>query len=112
MWTSIRCSISASIFRLFVGLFMKTYRLPILVLSTLAPLALSACGEGYEAVPYHGVPYTEERTAGAGVQYVRAMMLPEKGPVLAPVVPQTVVPVQETVIKDAAPLFGTGQLKK
>ncbi len=91
---------------------MKTYRLPILVLSALSPLALSACGEGYEAVPYHGVPYTEERTAGAGVQYVRAHMLPEKGPVLAPAVPAVVEPVEETVVKDAAPLFGTGQLKK
>ena len=87
---------------------MKTYRLSILLLSTLSPLALSACGEGYEVVPYHGVPYTEERTAGWGVQYVRAHMLPEKGPVL----PQTMAPAQEMVVQDAAPLFTGKQLKK
>ena len=42
-------------------------------------LTLSACGDGWEAVEYSGrVPYTMERTAGSGIAYVRAKMLPEK----------------------------------
>lgn len=91
---------------------MKALRASILILSGASALSLSACGEGYEMVPFHGsVPYTEERTAGSGVAYVRKMMLPEKGPVL---VPQETVPVTQTdtVIEDAAPLFGGNQLKK
>lgn len=40
-------------------------------------LMLSACGD---LVPeaYHGVPYTQERTAGSGVAYVRGKMMPAK----------------------------------
>ncbi len=42
-------------------------------------LTLSACGDGWETVEYSGrVPYTMERTAGSGIAYVRAQMLPEK----------------------------------
>ncbi len=42
-------------------------------------LTLSACGDGWETVEYSGrVPYTLERTAGSGIAYVRAKMLPEK----------------------------------
>lgn len=80
-----------------------------LAIPTLATLGLGACGEGWEAVPFRGqVPYTEERTAGAGVAYVRAHMLPEKGPVL----PAFTAPVQEEVVRDAAPLFNGKQFKK
>lgn len=53
-------------------------RISVLGLSTLPLLALTACGEGYEVKPYYGVPYTDERTAGHGVEYVRASMLPPK----------------------------------
>ncbi len=88
---------------------MKTFRVSLLILSSISPLALSACGEGYEAVPYHGIPYVEERTAGAGVQYVRAHLLPVKGPVLEQSTP---IIQEETVVKDAAPLFNGKQLKK
>lgn len=42
-------------------------------------LMLSACGEGWETVEYSDrVPYMMERTAGSGVEYVRAQMMPEK----------------------------------
>ena len=91
---------------------MKALRASILILSGASALSLSACGDGYEAVPFRGsVPYTEERTAGSGVAYVRKMMLPEKGPILEP---QEILPEQntDTVIEDAAPLFGGSQLKK
>jgi|GEM_PF-3400890 len=40
---------------------------------------LTACGEGYEMVPYEGTPYNGERTAGKGVAYVRIKLLPKKG---------------------------------
>ncbi|NQZ14704.1 MAG: hypothetical protein HRT94_07770 [Alphaproteobacteria bacterium] len=50
-------------------------------------LMLTACGEdqGWVAVDYNGAPYGEERTAGSGIKYVRAYMLPEKGPALDPI---------------------------
>ncbi len=54
-----------------------------LILATAVPALLAGCtGEGYEMVPYHGEPYTLEGTAGSGVAYVRASMLPAKGPVV------------------------------
>jgi hypothetical protein len=97
-----------TIFR--VGNFMKTLRLAVVLASTISPLLLTACGEGYEAVPYHGVPYTEERTAGAGVTYVRAMLQPAKGPILPE--PMILAPQKEMVIEDASPLFSGKQIKK
>lgn len=42
-------------------------------------LLLAGCGEGWETVKYSDkVPYTMERTAGDGVMYVRAKLMPEK----------------------------------
>ena len=87
---------------------MKTFRLAVIMAASVSPLMLAACGDGYEAVPYHGIPYVEERTAGHGVAYVRAHLQPAKGPVL----PEAITPQSETVIKDAAPLFSGKQLKK
>ncbi len=43
-----------------------------------APLALAACGDGWEMVRTTQFPYGNERTAGTGVAYVRAKMLPKK----------------------------------
>ncbi|MCB1530006.1 MAG: hypothetical protein H6853_09030 [Rhodospirillales bacterium] len=99
---------------------MKTIRNIGFVFTGLSVLALSACGEGYEARSVRGkVPYVEDRTAGPGVEYVRAMMLPEKGPVLTPELPKelpkaekAVVPKKEAEpIKDAAPFFEEEQMK-
>lgn len=99
-----------------VGYFMKKIRAAsLLILSGVSTLALTACGEGWVAVPYQGVPYTEERTAGSGVQFVRDHLLPSKGPVLEPAAPAVLTPVlqeTETQVKDAAPLFTGRQLKK
>ncbi|MBN8522077.1 MAG: hypothetical protein J0L77_09310 [Alphaproteobacteria bacterium] len=72
----------------------RSFHLPIL-LATCA-LTLTGCGEGWEAKRYEGFPYMNERTAGPGIEYVRARLLPEKGPIL--------VPVKETV-QDAAPIL-------
>ncbi len=79
-------------------------------------LALAACGEGYERRPYHGVPYTHERTAGYGVEYVRAIMMPERGPNLEPVAPKAEksppsTPPSEESVKSAEPVFENNQKK-
>lgn len=54
----------------------------VLGLSVLPVIALGACGDGsgggFQAVPYENIPYTMERTAGKGVTFVRAAMLPPK----------------------------------
>lgn len=57
---------------------MKKTILRLAVLS--APLlSLTACGEGWEAQKTDtAFPYGNQRTAGSGVAYVRAKMLPEK----------------------------------
>jgi len=44
-----------------------------------APLLLSACGDGWEAQrTTEYLPYGDQRTAGSGVVYVRAKMMPKK----------------------------------
>ncbi len=88
---------------------MKTLRRVVFVVSGLSTLCLAACGEGYEAVQVRGkVPYTEERTAGPGIAYVLAHMMPEKTMVLpAPVSAPAAAPVQ-----DAEPIFDTKMNKK
>ncbi|HEY0901968.1 MAG TPA: hypothetical protein VGD95_07580 [Micavibrio sp.] len=51
---------------------------------TLLPLALTACGgEGWELRKTTTTfPYGNQRTAGSGVEWVRASMMPAKGPVI------------------------------
>lgn len=55
----------------------KILRGSVLILAALPAFALAACGD-LVPTPYDGVPYTHERTAGRGVAYVRASMLPPK----------------------------------
>ncbi len=56
------------------------------VLVVLTPFMLSACGDGWEMVRVDNVvPYGNSRTAGTGVAYVRAKMLPQKELKLMPV---------------------------
>ncbi len=51
-----------------------------------APLLLTACGEGWETKRTDKIyPYGNKRTAGSGVMYVRAQMMPEKELKLEPV---------------------------
>ncbi len=95
----------------------------------LAPLALTACGDGWVTQKYSGVPYDgrgivndDERTAGYGVEYVRASMMPSKGtntetvlekpaePAPAPA-PEPKTEPAKAEIKDAAPLFNKVQTK-
>jgi hypothetical protein len=80
------------------------------------PLCLTACGEGWEMQrTTNFFPYGNQRTAGSGVMYVRAKMMPEKAMNLAPVerprvVEQAAPPVQEPVAP-ADPLFNETQKK-
>jgi len=80
---------------------MKIFRQVVIALSGVSALSLAACGEGYEVVKIRGsVPYTEERTAGPGVAYVRAHLMPEKTivlpePLVAPVPVQSAEPMFE-----------------
>lgn len=99
---------------------MTHIRRSVQVLSLLSVFALSACGEAYEMVPYSGTPYSNERTAGKGVEYVLARLAPKKGPVVEPEMkpadpPPAPAPAPEPVsestpqpepeIQDAAPII-------
>lgn len=64
---------------------MTTLRRTILILSAAAPLFLLSACDGYEMRLYDGFPYGGARTAGHGVEYVLAKMMPTKGPVTEPV---------------------------
>lgn len=56
-------------------------------------LALSACGDGWEMVRTDAmVPYGNTRTAGTGVAYVLARMMPEKELKLEPAAPAPAAP--------------------
>ena len=87
---------------------------------TLLPLALTACGgEGWEMRKTTTTfPYGNQRTAGSGVEYVRASMMPAKGPVLEapkPVVAPPPPPPEPVVapapMKPADPVFNKIQRK-
>lgn len=88
-----------------MGAIMKAIRRAVYTLSCLPVLALAGCGDGWEMVQVRGqVPYTEERTAGPGIAYVRAHLMPEKTLVL----PEPIV----APVKDAAPIFDKKVQKK
>jgi len=89
----------------------------LLMFGTIVPaLFLAGCGDGYEMRPYHNTPYGD-RTAGSGVEYVRAHMMQEKGPVikaeqpkLEPIVaPPPAEPVVETKPDPVDNLIGSGE---
>lgn len=85
---------------------MKIFRSAVILFSGLSAVSLAACGEGYDVVKVRGsVPYVEERTAGPGVAYVRAHMMPEKTIVL----PEPLLTPQ---VQDAEPIFEQKMQKK
>ena len=74
---------------------------------------LAACGEGYDMVKIRGqVPYTEERTAGPGIAFVRAHMMPEKSVILETITAPAPVAAPPAPAQSAEPLFQQQQLKK
>jgi len=93
---------------------MTRFHRSFLILAAAAPL-LAACGEGWVMQPIRNyAPYAEGRTAGPGVAWVRAYMLPEKGPVLVPMsepVAAAPAPTADPIMTDAAPIF-EGSLAK
>lgn len=82
------------------------------------PLFLTACGDGWEAqktTKYK--PYGNSRTAGSGIVYVRAKLLPKKELKLEPEIKET-PPAQEKVkaappapVKPADKMFNDAQIK-
>lgn len=81
---------------------------------------LTACGDGWEMQLTNTVfPYGNQRTAGSGVMYVRAKMLPKKELKIVPVerarepvvyvVPEPATPDKE--IKTMEPVFKSKQVK-
>ncbi len=77
-----------------------------------SPLVLTACGEGWVAQKTDAhIPYGNERTAGSGVAYVLAKMMPEKDLVVEPVMES---PEPETTIEpvlEAEEIFSDAQKK-
>lgn len=99
---------------------MPTMRKTLQILSILPLFGLAACGDEWEMVPYEGVPYTMERTAGRGVEYVLAKLAPKKGivettttvvepPPAAP--PPPAAEPAPAPIEDAAPVFNEQMAK-
>lgn len=83
---------------------MRKSRIPLVVLA--APFLLTACGDGWEAQRTTEItPYGGKRTAGSGVVYVRAKMLPEKELVVEP------APQQPVEMKKADEIFTQAQSK-
>ncbi|MBI4030933.1 MAG: hypothetical protein HY370_04600 [Proteobacteria bacterium] len=103
------------------------------ILLTGSCVVLSGCGDGWEMRPYEGVPYEMERTAGRGVEYVRANMARAKGPELKTEMkeevrvtetkeidtepppqdakPEPVIETSEEPVNDAAAVFNEKQKK-
>lgn len=86
-----------------------------------APLLLSACGEGYEMIRTDAFPYGNQRTAGTGVAYVLAKMMPEKKLNLEPANQEVMQPVvrereveavsNDEAIQDLREMFAKEQRK-
>lgn len=85
----------------------------------LSLFALTACGEGWEKQLTNTVfPYGNQRTAGSGVMYVRAKMLPRKELKIVPAQRDRkplvrVMPEEQpdTEVKDMEPVFRKKQEK-
>ena len=74
------------------------------IVSASSLFLLTGCGEGYEMVKTNAMfPYGNERTAGSGVAYVLAKMMPEKELKLEPVKPKAVVRDWKPAIKEVLP---------
>jgi hypothetical protein len=76
-----------------------------------SPVLLAGCGEGWEMVRTDQiVPYGNTRTAGTGVAYVRAKMLPKKELNLQPA-PAPVIVAPPPAAPKAEEVFRKGQQK-
>ncbi|MFK7839701.1 MAG: hypothetical protein AB8B83_05165 [Bdellovibrionales bacterium] len=78
------------------------------LLSASSVFFLTGCGDGYEVIKTNTMfPYGNERTAGSGVAYVLAKMMPEKElklePVAEPVVKKAVERDWKPEVKEVLP---------
>lgn len=95
---------------------MPSCKRVLMLMAVASPLFLAACGDGWEVRPYAGFPY-DSRTAGTGVEYVRASLMPPRELSVAPVAPppqediEVITPQHDPVIEDAAPIFEQRQIK-
>tara|TARA_B100002019_G_C20806901_1_gene374013 strand:- start:190 stop:477 length:288 start_codon:yes stop_codon:yes gene_type:complete len=72
---------------------MNISQLPQITFLAFMLIILSACGSDYVSQKYFGIPYGGTRTAGAGIEYVRANLAAKKGLAVepsAPTLPNTV----------------------
>ncbi len=77
-----------------------------------APLMLVSCGEGWEVQRIDNVVPYGSRTAGSGVAYVRAKMMPEKELKIEPIAEVEPEPVVEAApALDAEKIFNEAQTK-
>ncbi len=83
---------------------MISKNVKMLGLVVLSAISLSACGEGWEAQKTTDYfPYGNQRTAGSGVVYVRAKLLPER---------QLNLNTIKEVVKPAAQIMGADDVFK
>lgn len=75
----------------------------ILLAASALLLTLPACSDDWGTQNYEGTPYAGERTAGYGVEYVRAHLLPERGPSLEPVSEPMTTPDPGPAVEAAPP---------
>lgn len=82
-------------------------------------MTLSACSEdqGWTIIEHKSAPYGENRTAGSGIKYVRAYLMPEKGPVTDPIMEEVDALLKQHMetahisLPSAEPMFQKSQIK-
>lgn len=88
-------------------------RLSLFCLLLIVPFVLSACGEGWEAkLTNTHFPYGNERTAGSGIIYVRANLMPERELNLEPAPNYGPAYYDESVMEELQDMFEDEQVKK
>lgn len=58
--------------------FLRALKTHLISLCFLPVISLTACDSSWDVKPYYEIPYTYDRTAGHGVEWIRAHMLREK----------------------------------
>jgi hypothetical protein len=97
-----------AVLTLIPGLYIAEAFMPFLnfrnsALVIMSAFTLAGCGDGWDMQPYEGVPYSMERTAGKGIEYVRASMAQPKGPALQPKMEESVKVMETDKIDSEAP---------
>jgi hypothetical protein len=64
--------------KLSMPVFPRVSKIPFIALCFLPVLVLTACDDSWDIKPYYETPYTYDRTAGHGVEWIRTHMMHEK----------------------------------